>query len=36
MLSPDDLQLPWKPVYELVKRVSLTKFKRLGMKVYSE
>lgn len=36
MLSPDDLQLPWKPVYELVKRVSLTKFKRLGMKVYSD
>lgn len=35
LLSRDDLTLPWKPLYQLVKQVFHSKFKILGMKIYS-
>ena len=36
LLSPSDIRFPWRPMYDLIVRISDTKFKRLGMKIYSE
>lgn len=36
LLSPSDMRFSWRPMYDLVMRISDTKFKRLGMKIYSE
>ncbi|XP_019858537.1 PREDICTED: proteasome activator complex subunit 4 [Amphimedon queenslandica] len=36
LLSPSDIRFSWRPMYDLVVRISDTKFKRLGMKIYSD
>lgn len=35
LLTPDDLQLPWRPLYKLVQQVFHSKYKQLGMRIYS-
>ena len=34
-LSPSDLTLPWRPLYQVVKDVFKCKYSELGMKIYS-
>ena len=36
LLSPSDIRFPWRPMYDLIIRISDTKFKRIGMRIYSE
>lgn len=36
LLSPVDLQLPWRPLYMLFREMFFSKFDKLGMNVYSE